>query len=382
MTPIRAFLGAIAAAALFAAPARACSLCGGDLMSRPTFRQEAASAQVLVYGTLTNPRLDPNSVVGGGQTDLIVEQVIKSDPILTGKKTITIPRYLPIDAKNPPKWLVVADVTEGRLDVLRARPVNGPASVDYLKAVIKLDDHDRPTFFRFFFEHLDSPAPDVAADAFLEFAKSSDKEVGEAAKKLDPQRLRAMLKEAPAERLGLLSFLLAACGTDADADLLIEIMRANDDRANRAFGGLLAGYIALRPDTGWKATVSILGNPKVPVHQRLAAINALRFFQGWRPGEFRERIQPGLEAALNLPDIADMAVEDLRRWGWWDLTGSVLEKFGRKTHDAPIVRQAIVRYALCCPKPEATRFVADLRKSDPKLVEDVAEGLELDKPRP
>jgi hypothetical protein len=57
----------------------------------------------------------------------------------------------------------------------------------------------------------------------------------------------------------------------------------------------------------------------------------------------------------------------------------VLGLFAKKTHEAPIVRRSIVRYALLCPKPVATTFIADRRKQDADLVSDVEEGLQLEK---
>ena len=80
-------------------------------------------------------------------------------------------------------------------------------------------------------------------------------------------------------------------------------------------------------------------------------------------------------ALLPCGDLADQAVEDLRRWGYWDLTGTVLAQFGKESHAAPIVRRAIVRYALTCPADDARRFVAAVRQSDPRLVGDVEEML-------
>ena len=44
--------------------------------------------------------------------------------------------------------------------------------------------------------------------------------------------------------------------------------------------------------------------------------------------------------------LADQAIEDLRRWGYWDLTTDVLAQYSKPTHAAPIVRRSIVRYAL------------------------------------
>jgi len=77
-----------------------------------------------------------------------------------------------------------------------------------------------------------------------------------------------------------------------------------------------------------------------------------------------------------------MAIEDLRRWQWWELTPTVLAQYGKPTHAAPLMKRAIVRYALCCPQPVAAEFVKARRLAEPQLVETVEESLEFEKPLP
>ena len=84
----------------------------------------------------------------------------------------------------------------------------------------------------------------------------------------------------------------------------------------------------------------------------------------------------GLALAVPQGDVADLAVEDLRRWKIWDLTAKVLAQYGKATHDTPIVRRTIIRYALCCPQAEARQFIDNLRRLDPGLVRELEEGLE------
>ena len=83
-------------------------------------------------------------------------------------------------------------------------------------------------------------------------------------------------------------------------------------------------------------------------------------------------------AALPQGDLADLAIEDLRRWQMWELTDDVLALYGRKSHDAPLMRHAIIRYALCCPKPRATEFITQRRRDDATAVRDVEEGLQAE----
>ena len=64
-------------------------------------------------------------------------------------------------------------------------PVKSEALVDYLKGVLSLDPKD-PTgaLEKFYFKYLDSADAEVANDAYLEFAKATDQEIGQVAPKL------------------------------------------------------------------------------------------------------------------------------------------------------------------------------------------------------
>jgi hypothetical protein len=383
----RQLTAALALAALAAAGARACSLCDAAGLTQKTLREDAASAKLVVYGTLTNPRV--SAAVRGGSsdgaaTDVQVERVLKSDPILSGRNVLTLPRYVPVDPSNPPKFLIFCDVADGRLDPYRGSPARSPAVVEYLRGALALDGNDRPRLLAYYFRHLDSSDPDIAADAYLEFAKTGDAELARAAKQLDPARLRKLLTDpwTPAERLSLFAYLLGACGTPADADLFLRLLRQPDDRLRRAYGGLLAGYSQLCPDDGWRLTLAILGDPKRPFPERYAAYGTVRFFHRSQPAASRPRVLQALGAVLQQADMADLAVEDLRRWQLWDLTAEVTALSGAKSHQAPIVHRAIVRYALCCPQPEARRFLDGLRQTEPDLVRDVEESLRYEQAPP
>src|SRR5262249_15354190 len=155
-----------------------------------TFRQEARTSKLVAIGTLANPRL----VGDNGATDLVVETVVKDDSSLA-RKTITLPRWTLVDPKKPPRMLVFFDVYDGKLDPFRAVALRGTTMPGYLAAALKLDDRDRVISLLFFAKHLDSPDPDVAADAFLEFAKATDQEVGAVGAKLDPAKLRKIIAD-------------------------------------------------------------------------------------------------------------------------------------------------------------------------------------------
>lgn len=363
-----------------AAPARACILCG-DVLSRQTLRQEARQAKMVLYGTLANARLGAG---GNGSTDLVIERVLKDDPIRAGRQTITLPRYVPFDKKNPPKFLVFCDVFNGNVDPYRGTPVQGPAVLDYLQGALAVPDQDRLTALQFYFRTLDSADPEIALDSYLEFAKANDREVGLVGPRLDAAKVRKILlgPQTPPQRLGLFAYLLGACGSAADADLLAGWLARPTERTRPTLSGQLAGYIQLRPREGWDLAVGMLRDPQRPFQDRLAVHNTLRFFHGARPDNAKQEILKSLAVLLEQGELADLATEDLRRWHWWELTPHVLAQYGKPTHDAPLVKRAILRYALSAPGDEAKKFVAGVRAKEPALVADVEESLRLEQAPP
>lgn len=357
-----------------------CSICDPNFQQKPTLRQSARLAKFVVIGTLSNPRLDGEK----GLTDFTIEHIVQNDASLGKQKVLTIPGYIPVDPKKPPRYLLFGDIINGRLDILQSRLVRGTDAVDYLKSSLKIDDRDRVAVLQFCFKHIDAADADVSSDAFHELAKASDQEVAQLAKKLSPEKFRKLMKDpnTPADRLSIYAFLLGACGNKDDANLLIALIRKNDERGNAALSGLLGGLIELRPEQGWAMVQQILRDPKRPFSDKFSALGTLRFYHACKPTESRKEIALSLSAVVEFGDMADMAIEDLRRWQWWELTKTVLAQYAKPTHVAPLVRRSIIRYALCCPEAEAGEFVKARRLAEPDVVKQVEQALEFEKPIP
>jgi hypothetical protein len=349
-------------------------------MQSSTLREDAGKAKLVLYGAVTDSK--PTADGLGGTAKFAIERVIKSDPFLGKTKEIELPRLVPVtNPKNPPRFVIFCDVFNNKLDPYRGTPANSPAVVDYLQGALKLDGKDRTADLQFFFKYLDHKDADVAQDAFLELARATDQELGKAAPTFDAAKLRAWVQDPQlsVERLNLYAFLLGACGGERDAALLRAILVKPDDKTMGAYQGVLTGYIQVNPRDGWQLAQDVLKDPKKPFMQRYAVLRALRFYHGWKPTETRREVIGGLALALDQGDVADLAVEDLRRYEIWDLTANVLAQFDKKTHSAPIVKRSILRYALCCPGDEARNFVARVRKQDAEMVRDVEESLQFEK---
>src|SRR5262249_28962765 len=75
-------------------PGFACPFC---TQQGQTLTQDVGQASMVLFGTLSNARLDPNGAFGQGATDLKIEAVVKQHEILKDQKVITLPRYVPSD---------------------------------------------------------------------------------------------------------------------------------------------------------------------------------------------------------------------------------------------------------------------------------------------
>jgi hypothetical protein len=377
-------LTAVALAATLApTAAEACSLCDAAFRSRTTFRQEMAEAKLVLYGTISNPQFTKKVGAGSGTTDFTIAKVVKDDPALGNRKMLELNKYLPVlDPKDPPRYLVFCSVIKGDIYAYTGRQVKSDAVLTYLDGLKALEGKDRVAQLQHFFKYLDHPDATISEDAFLEFARCDDKEVANIAPHLPADRLRRLLEDpkTPTERLGMYAFLLGSGGNDKEAAAVLRKMidQAND-RTGPALDGLLCGYIHLEPKAGWDVAVSILADSKKPFSHRFAVTRTLRFYHAWKPAESRKDILRCFAVMLPDGDIADQAIEDLRQWKMWDLTKEVLALYGKDSHDSPLAKRSIVRYALSCPEPAAQKFVAAVRAQDPAMVREQEEVLDLEK---
>src|SRR5258708_39284559 len=95
----------------FTGPALACPFCPG---ASKTLTQDAGDAMMILWGTPTNPQLDPAAEFRG-TTELQIETGVEDHTFLASRKSITFNRYISIDPKNPPKYLGSCDVSNGKL---------------------------------------------------------------------------------------------------------------------------------------------------------------------------------------------------------------------------------------------------------------------------
>jgi hypothetical protein len=351
-------------------------------MQGQTLIGDVNQASMVLYGTFTNAKLDSSGDLGQGSTDLVIEAVIKKHEILGNKKVLTLPRYVPTDKNSDVKFLVFCDVFKGKIDPYRGVPVPADSDmVKYLQGALQVKDQSIAPRLSYYFNYLDNKDPEISTDAYKEFANADYKDYRDMAKGLPADRIAHWLEDpnTPAFRYGLYASMLGHCGTAKHAEQLRKMLDDPQKRVSTGVDGILAGYTLLQPKAGWDHIQGILKDPSKEFMLRYAALRAVRFFWDSRPDVLnKNELVRGVSALLDQSDIADLAIEDLRKWGRWEVCDRVLDLQNKKSHDVPIIRRAILRFALSCPQQKAVAFVNQWRKRDPEMVKDTEELLKLE----
>lgn len=359
-------------------PAVACPFC---TPSGTTLVGEVAQADFILYGSLSNAQRDPDdSGFGKGTTDLTIEMVIKSHDIIKGKKKITIPKYLPPEAGGKEyKYLIYFNVVNGQIDPYRGESFSPDSKLpEYLKGAIDIRQKDAATRLRYFFDYLESPDITISSDAYGEFAMADYKEIRDVAAKLPSELILKWLKDpnTRGSRFGLYGLILGHCGKATDAKAIRELLNDKDRSFTSGLDGVVTGYIMLDPKEGWEYLNGLIKDPNKDFPIKYAALKTARFFWEFRPDLISNtQVLEVIKLLVANPDIADMPIEDLRKWKAWELTPLVLSYANKESHKSiPIVNRAILKFAIAAAATDpkntaAVEFVKSERTKDAKRVE-------------
>jgi hypothetical protein len=366
------------ACGLLARPAGACPFCS---MQGQTLLGEVGQAQMVLYGTLTNANEERD------ETDLKIEAIIKDDKKLRGNRMkVTLGKFVDLKAldKKKYKYLVFCELYKSKIDPYRGVPVKPDSKLPrYLKAALEVKDKSIGKRLRFFFDYLDNPEIEIANDAYKAFANADYKDYKAMAKILPADRIVKWLKDpnTPTFRFGLYASLLGHCGRRKDAALLRKLLDDPERRLNSGVDGMFAAYTMLEPRAGWKYVKAALKDTKQEFLFRYAALRAVRFLHDFRTDLVsKKELVEALCLLLKQEDMADLGIEDLRKWGCWDKADRVLAVRKTDAYQVPIVRRALLRYCLSCKGNSAAKaYVAAQRKVDAEAVKDAEELLELER---
>jgi hypothetical protein len=332
-----------------------------------------ARADVIVYGEVVPPPKDGPAP----PPRLAVLEVLKGAPPLAPDRTLTLdpPTALPTLQQ---KIILFCKGGKTLTRVGHFFPTS-PDAPRYVKGLANLPEGSSVHAAGFFLRHVDHADPTVAATVYHELSTADPKHVIEAARKAPPDILARAVKAKPADvaawvqpRHELYAMLLGYCGTAEHIDPLRELL---GDRHAGAGGvkGALQGITLIRPAAGLANLRKVLHDSTRPLETRLGALQALEFFIEQRRDVLPQAdLVTALVPALAQPDLADAAVECLRKWRRWELTRLVV-RLWEKTTEAPALRRTVLRFALASPHPEAAAFIQVVRRSAPDEVAE-AEG--------
>ena len=173
--------------------------------------------------------------------------------MVKGKKTITIPRYVPPDEKNT-KYLIFFNVFNGQLDPYRGEAVPADSKLpEYLKGAIEVRQKDTVTRLRYFFDYLEDAGHRHQHRRLLRVRFADYKEIREIAPKLPADDTVKWLKDpnTRGSRLGLYGLLLGHCGKPRTRRPC-ELLDDTDRSYTSGLDGVVAGYILLDPKAGWE----------------------------------------------------------------------------------------------------------------------------------
>jgi len=375
----REILVVLGVAALLAvpAPSRGCPFCN---VEGKTLTQEVDQAAMVLYGKLANAN-EQNET-----TDLVIEQVVKDSAVRGQRKTLTLARYIETDETTAKyRFLVFCDMFNGKIDPYRGLALKPTSKLTaYLGGALKVKDKALTQRLRFFFDYLDNADIEVSSDAYKEFGYATYDEVKAVAKDLPSDRLVKWLKDAetPSYRYGLYASILGVCGKKKDAAVLRAMLNDPDRRAGIGVDGILAAYTLLDPKEGWKYLKTALTDPKEEFMFRYAALRAVRFLHDYRTDVVsKDELVSAVCKLLGHEEIADLGIEDLRKWKCWDKVDKVLAVCKTDAYKLPIVKRAILRFCLQCEgkgKAAAAAYVTEQTKADAEAVTEARELLELE----
>jgi hypothetical protein len=355
----------------------ACMLCTSQ---GPPLTKEINDARLVVFGKVTDARLGPDGIKG--TSDFVVETVLRGERASIKDGKIVLPRYVP--PVPGVKYVIFLDVSQGQFDPYRSIVCSTDRLVNYVQKMPVLTGAgtpaERQARLKFVYDYFQDAEPELAADAYKEWSIATNQDVAAVASQLDADKLRRWLLDpkTPNHCLALYSYLLGACGKTGDIALLKKLaLTPPDARYAGALDGILAGILRQDPAEVWNLAKTIIIDKHRSFTERYAVLRFLRFQYDVDNSNARKQIVGCIDEMIGLPDMIDLAIEQLRNWKCWDQQTRIFKLFDTPVAEAPITRRAVLKFALKCPGDEAKQFVARARMKDAEMVRDVEESLEL-----
>lgn len=351
----------------------ACPFCSA---ASQTLRQESLSMDAVAIASLVSDgRLDID-----GNATFVIERTLRGDSLLEKGQKVEASYFGP--GKTEKKFLLLG-VDPRNLVWSSPLPLTEDA-VKYVESIQTLPDDPiaRLEFYQKHFEHPDSL---LARDSYDEFALAPYEDVKNLKSKMNREQLMDWIRDPQIspDRKRLYFTMMGICGTDEDAVEFETMIRSEDPDKHAGLDALIAAYLMLRGSDGLKLIdEQFLTNRKASYPDVYSSVMALRFHGTESDVIPKDAILKSMRHLIEAPDLADLVIPDLARWGDWSQVDRLTELFKTSNDDNSWVRVPVVNYLRACPLPEAKERLKELELIDPKAVKRAATFFPIPSPAP
>ncbi len=242
--------------------------------------------------------------------------------------------------------------------------------MEYFAALEKLPEKgaDRLAFFQQYFE---DEEPDMAFDAYDEFAKADYADMIDLKDRMEREKLIALIKDekTATNRRRLYFTMLGICGQPEDVPMLEEMMLSGSRKQTRGLEALVACYLSLKGEAGVDLVQeTFLANDQCEFTDSMLALQAVRFHASEGKVIPKQRLIEAVRTVLDRDEVRDMVIADLARWKDWTVMEKLVQIFRDSDDDDSWVRIPIISYLFACPLPKAKDYIQELAKIDPDAV--------------
>ncbi len=278
--------------------------------------------------------------------------------------------------------LLFGEVHEGTLDIYNGIRLREKSEIKpFIRGVIKRKK-STSDLLAFSIRYACHPEPQIQTFALGLLQNASYAEWRAAMKKAPAgeiiQWLR--LKKKGYHPVGYYARMLGHCSPDLN--VAEPLFLKTIDKANQSTDAMI-GYIVASPQRGYQFLRGIASDTKKKFNLRYAVLRACRFLFDRRPDLIARRdLLAIVHELMTNSNIADLAIEELRRRKDWKHTVDVLAIADDKEFDIPIIHRAILRFALCSPTEDAKSFVQKMRQTDAEAVSEMEKLLKSERSQP
>lgn len=349
----------------------ACPFCGSV---QSTLAQDINASDVAVIGKLValpkqEQAKDGELNVATPMAKFVVQEVLRGAAAFGNVKTIEAPFF---DEKPLGGEYLVLGTTQSGLAFAPPYALT-ERSRKYASEIMKLPplSTKRLVFFQNYFEDKEDL---LKNDAYYEFALAPYTALQAMKAEMKHDKLAAWVSDpnVAVSHRRLYLTMLGVCGGPSDIPVLEKLLRSNDPKFKTGLDATVACYLTLRGADGLPLIEDLFLKKKQEEFTDIfSVVMALRFLGQEDPGPIsKDRLVQSMRLVLDHPHLADQAIMDLARWKDWTVMDRLVALFKSPDSDTTTwVRIPVINYLRACPLPKAKEYIAELRKIDPKAVQ-------------